>query len=116
MFWDTTKIEFQPILRAQSGKQVRYKTESGRYRSYESIYQIHEKWIDKKNVIWYKLTLEHKPVSSCQYILARIGNSGKTIELCSDDHDHPPEIDPNSRLHDYYIYYRDIKQQQSFFL
>ena len=31
MIWDTTKIEFQPILQAQSGKQVRYKTETSQF-------------------------------------------------------------------------------------
>ncbi len=107
MFIDLPMMEFQPIPEIPSGKCLRYKTETGQTGAYEYNYQIHEKWTDKKGDVWYKLTVEYRPTSTYQFALCRISNSGRTIEMCLDNKDYPPEIDPNSRLYDYYVYYRE---------
>jgi hypothetical protein len=107
MFWDNPKIEFQTIPTVPSGKHVRYKTETSQTGSYEATYQVHRKWIDEKGNVWYKMTMEYMITDSKMYCLARISAQGKTLEICIDDHDYPPEIDPNTKLYDYYIYHQE---------
>ena len=72
---------------------------------YRCWYDITGKWIDRKGNIWYTLICILND-RSWNYYLAKISNSGKTLELMSSASDYPKEINPNNIGGVYKILYR----------
>ena len=68
-------------------------------------YDITGKWIDRKGNIWYTLIYILND-RSWFYSLAKISNSGKTLELSGAASDYPKEINPKSIGSMYSILYR----------
>jgi hypothetical protein len=71
-----------------------------------ATYEIKEKWTDSNHNIWYKFTIYFVLDSTTQYVLSKINNSATIIEFSMYAGGYPTEIDPNSYLGTYRIYYR----------
>jgi len=70
---------------------------------------ITNKWIDSKGNIWYTLIFDwgelyQQDTFDPDYVLCKISDSGKTLELSWTNTDYLKEIDPNYT--DYHILYR----------
>ncbi len=83
-----------------------YSSESAPSPYIEGTYTIAEKWTDSEENIWYKWkgtgTYGKQKVEA--YCLARISDSGKTLEYVYHPVDYHKELDPNHPS--YRIYYR----------
>ena len=67
---------------------------------------ITNKWTDSTGNIWYTLIYEWGDIgeiSGREYVLAKISDSGKTLEISGSNSDYPKEIDPSA---EYHIVYR----------
>jgi len=83
-----------------------YNSESAPSPFFEATYTIAEKWTDSEENIWYKLKATGKlgKQKAEWYYLARISDSGKTLEYVYHPVDYHKELDPNHPS--YRIYYR----------
>jgi len=72
------------------------------FESYEFV--ITNKWIDSTGDIWYTLIIIWAEIRSPDYVLCKISDSGKTLELSGTNSDYPKEIDP--KYTEYNIVYR----------
>jgi hypothetical protein len=73
---------------------------------YEGTYEITDKWSDSSGNIFYRfywIIPVHRPRKNG---LARISDSGETLEMNFYPEGLPEEIDPNSYIGEYRIYYR----------
>ena len=75
---------------------------------HDSDFIITNKWTDSERNIWYTIILErHADEGYCLfYTLVKISDNGRTLEILLSAHDYPKEIDPNTILNWYEIYYR----------
>jgi len=82
-----------------------------------NLYIITHKWYDAESNIWYKAiiterakkeTLGTDSLSSKEpiYVLAKISNSGNTLEVVKFSVDYPTELDPDEVRYHYEILYR----------
>jgi len=82
-----------------------------------NLYTITDKWYDSEGNIWYKAiiterakkeTLGTDSLSSTEpiYVLAKISNSGKILEVVKYSVDYPTEFDPDELRYHYEILYR----------
>ncbi len=101
----------KPVL--QRGKIVIHP--SGKMELYPTItstsfghveFVITNKWIDSTGDIWYTLILDWGETFDFDpdYVLCKISDSGKTLELSWTNSDYPKEIDP--KYTEYHILYR----------
>ena len=99
----------KPVL--QHGKYVIHP--NGKMEVYDTItsipffpveFDITNKWIDSTGDIWYTLILDVGEISGRRYVLAKISDPGKTLELSQTNSDYLKEIDP--KYTEYHIVYR----------
>jgi len=67
---------------------------------------VTNKWTDSKGNIWYTCIFEGGNRNWDAYVLIKISNSGKTLELADSTSDYPKEVDPKDSSYLYLIYYR----------
>jgi hypothetical protein len=67
---------------------------------------ITNKWTDSKGNIWYTLISIVESEKLILYMLTKISNSGKTLEVDWTMNDYPEIINPNDLTSSYRIYYR----------
>ena len=94
------KVVFHP-----NGKSEWYRTIAGTSFA-PGEYVITNKWIDSTGNIWYTLIREWGDigeVSGRRYVLAKISDSGKMLELSVNNDDYPKEINSYG---EYHILYR----------
>ncbi len=77
----------------------------------ESKYIITDKWSDSVGNIWYKAIITERVFKSVKttepmYVLAKISNSGKTLETVKSGIDYPTELNPDVLIYFYEILYR----------
>jgi hypothetical protein len=76
-----------------------YFYESSQSPEFEGTYTITEKWTDSEANIWYKMKATGKSTrygdKAGWYLLARISDSGKTLEYVYHPLDYHKKLDPN---------------------
>ena len=83
-----------------------YRYDSSPSPGFEGTYTITEKWTDSEENIWYKMKAPGKFYGEEVewYFLARISDTGKTLEFVRHPVNYHKELDPNHPS--YRIYYR----------
>jgi len=83
-----------------------YNMESSPSPLFEATYTITERWTDSEGNIWYKVKAPGKFLGEEVewYLLARVSDSGKTLEYVRHPVDYHKELDPNHPS--YRVYYR----------
>jgi hypothetical protein len=78
-----------------NGKLEWYAIGTEKTTTYYGEFVIINKWTDSKGNIWYSITWKGDYEKFWTYVLAKISNSGKTLEYVDSPNDYPKEIDPN---------------------
>jgi hypothetical protein len=68
-------------------------------------FYITNKWIDSEGNVWYTYKWKNSYYAYYSYALAKISNSGMTMETALYSEDYPKEIDPDG-MYLYEIHYR----------
>ena len=84
---------------SSDGKIKFYRYESSQSPEFVGTYNITEKWTDSEGNIWYKMKATGKSIrygdNAGWYLLARISDSGKTLEYVYHPVDYHKKLDPN---------------------
>jgi len=96
--------KLQKRIFSPDGTLREYRDESSPSPDWEGTYTITEKWTDSEENIWYKIKVTEPLHGSLLYFLARISDSGKTLEFVCHLVDYHKEFDPKHPS--YRIYYR----------
>jgi len=67
---------------------------------------VTNKWTDSKGNVWYTCIFEGASGNWDTYVLAKISNSGKTLEMAVSIGDYSKAVDPQDSSYLYLIYYR----------
>ena len=93
------KVIFNP-----NGKATYYNTETSSISNDNREFYITNKWTDSEGNVWYTF-IEYLPGEKF-YLLVKISNSGRTMEMAGYPIDYPKEIDPDG-MYLYSIRYRE---------
>jgi hypothetical protein len=88
-----------------NGRVDSYATDSTEISAAHFDIYITNKWTDSEGNIWYTYRLKMPDEAYYQYALAKIGDSGLTMETCSYPYEYPKKIE-RDWMYLYSIYYR----------